>query len=263
VNRTQLPVRDLVGLTVVITAILFTFAVTEHPPMPASAQYKAVFRDIGDLGLRSDVTLHGARIGAVSAISLSAGNSVITFTVDANQRLGSRTAARISAETPTHVATLTLHSLGNGTLAPGDTIPAARTNVDPPTDEIPDVPNDARQLLAPSVNQRYEERAQRFCALMEKLDELTGFLSENSLRTGSVIINPGIVFGYLAEVRTAIPTTPTDSTESPPIRTGTGDGNELNSALWQQNDADTRVRIFREVIDASLSDLAAQGLSQR
>ncbi|PJE06091.1 MAG: hypothetical protein CK429_28435 [Mycobacterium sp.] len=256
-NSTQILVRGIGALTVVLTAIVFTFSVTERTSIPAEDHYKAVFRDVSDLDVGGSVMLHGARIGSVSAISLSVGNIVITFKINAHQRLGSRTAAHITADTPAHTAALTLHSLGNGALAPGDTIPVERTNVYPQPDETIDVIGGARDIVAAILDRRYDVDAQRFSLLMEKLDELTGFLSENSLRTGSLIIDPHITFGYLAELRTAIQTATTENAELQTIRAGAGSGDVGSSALLQKHDEDTRLRFLIDVIAASLSDLAA------
>lgn len=258
-SHMQILVRRGVALTVVLAAIVFTFSVTEHTPIPAEDQYKAVFHDISDLGVGGSVILHGARIGAVSAISLSVGKIIITFKINAHQRLGSRTAAHITADAPTHTAALTLHSLGNGALAPGDTIPVERTNGYPQTDDTIDLIDGARHLVAAILDRRYGPGAQRISMLMEKLAELTGFLSENSLRTGSLIIDPQIIFDYLTELRTAIQTTPTETAQLQPIQAGAGNGDGGSSALLQQNDEDTRLRSFIDVIAASLSELAAPG----
>lgn len=259
---TQLLARGLAVVTVVLTAIVVAFAVTERTPVRAEDRYNAVFHDVGGLAVGSDVTLDDARIGTVSALSRSGGNTVVTFIVDAHQRIGSRAAARIRAESRTQITALALRSAGNGPLWPGDTIPLERTASYAASDAKLDALEDARCPAVRTLDQLDQSGsggcAHRFSSLLETLDDLGGFLSESSLRVGSLIIGPDLIVGYLTELCTAIRATRADTTELARAFGGPETRNErtFGSALERLNDADARLNGFIEVVNASLSDLA-------
>jgi hypothetical protein len=102
-----------VAVVITLAAGAFVIGFVERSPSHSENRYQAIFHDAGGLDRGNDVTLDGRRIGGVSAVSLLDGNAVVTFAVDASQRLGMLTTAAILPETVRETTALVLSSVGS------------------------------------------------------------------------------------------------------------------------------------------------------
>jgi phospholipid/cholesterol/gamma-HCH transport system substrate-binding protein len=93
-----------------------------------AVRYAARFSEVSNLASGCMVTLSGMKVGSVSDVSLSNGEALVTFSVDAKIALGSETTAHIKTGTLLGEQVLILESAGAHKLRPNDVIPVSRTS---------------------------------------------------------------------------------------------------------------------------------------
>jgi phospholipid/cholesterol/gamma-HCH transport system substrate-binding protein len=93
-----------------------------------SVRYAARFSEASNLAAGNPVTVSGMKVGTVSGVSLSDGDALVTFSVDANITLGAETTAHIKTGTLLGQRVLSLESVGAHVMHPNDVIPLSRTS---------------------------------------------------------------------------------------------------------------------------------------
>jgi phospholipid/cholesterol/gamma-HCH transport system substrate-binding protein len=93
-----------------------------------SIRYAARFAEASNLAVGNPVVVSGMKVGTVSDISLSNGDALVTFSVDADVTFGSATTAHIKTGTLLGQRVLTLESAGARVMHPNDVIPLSRTS---------------------------------------------------------------------------------------------------------------------------------------
>jgi len=96
----------------------------------SSKEYKAVFVDATGVNTGDDVRIAGVKVGSVKKIEIDGGRALITFSVDAGERLAATTHATIRYRNLVGQRYIALtDELGDGAaLHPGETIPVAQTS---------------------------------------------------------------------------------------------------------------------------------------
>lgn len=122
-----------VGVAGVLALILVTVAALNSGPVIAyftTTTYHAEFTEAGGLTAGDSVEVSGVTMGTVKSVALVGDNLHVdvTFDVRHGATLASLTGATISSATALGTKELALTSAGDGTLAPGSTIPLARTS---------------------------------------------------------------------------------------------------------------------------------------
>lgn len=113
-----------IGIGLVIAVGVVVMSATNF----GTKEYTAVLEHTAGLRKGEDVQVHGVVKGKVTAVELEDGEVVVTFVVDSEIDLGSRTEASVKVATLLGTHYLELEPLGGGTLA-GDRIPLERTEV--------------------------------------------------------------------------------------------------------------------------------------
>jgi phospholipid/cholesterol/gamma-HCH transport system substrate-binding protein len=132
--RERNPVPIAIGGIVVIALMLFgSFNLTKLPLpfLGKKTTYSAAFSQAAGLQRENEVRVAGVRVGSVTEVKLDIENKqvLVTFRVDDGVDLGPDTKAAVKLKTLLGTKYLELTSEGEGELAPGSTIPLARTSV--------------------------------------------------------------------------------------------------------------------------------------
>ncbi|MEZ5211123.1 MCE family protein [Gordonia sp. (in: high G+C Gram-positive bacteria)] len=121
----------IIGVALTAAVVLSALQLDKLPFLSQISTYSALFEDSGGLVTGDTVTVAGVNVGTVKDISLDrAGGHMlakVTFRLDDTIVLGDRTRAAIKTETVLGRRNLTIDSLGDGRLRPGQTIPVEAT----------------------------------------------------------------------------------------------------------------------------------------
>lgn len=104
--------------------MLVAFGYTSLPFFPQGKTYHAYFADAGGILPGNDVTVSGIRVGQVKSIALAGASAEVTFTADADVRVGDQSLAAIRTDTVLGEKSLAITPGGSGY---STDIPLART----------------------------------------------------------------------------------------------------------------------------------------
>lgn len=198
-----------------------------------SVHYQARFADASGLTVGNEVTVSGLKTGAVTAVSLSGRDALVTFTVDAGLPLGAETTAHIRTGTLLGQRVLTLEPAGGGRLAPGAVIPVARTFAPYSlTEAVGDLTTNTEDTDTASLNQALDtlsttidqiapqlgptfdgltrisralnDRDTALGDLLRTGDDVTTILARRSNQVNTLILDANDLVGVLSERRWAI-----------------------------------------------------------
>jgi phospholipid/cholesterol/gamma-HCH transport system substrate-binding protein len=199
----------------------------------SSIRYSAIFAEAGGLATGNDVTMGGMKVGSVTAMKLEQGDVAVTFLVEGDVRLGSRTTAHIKTGTLLGEKVLSLDSDGEGRMHPNDVIPVTRTSspyslteaVDELTTNLEGTDtallNESLTTLAQTldqiapqlapafdgltrVSQAVNERDETLRDLLKYGSDVAGILGQRSKQVNALILNANDLAGVLAARRQAI-----------------------------------------------------------
>ena len=131
-ERNPIPIA-IGGIVFIALLLLVTFNLNKLP-IPIFGKkttYKAAFSQAAGIARENEVRVAGVRVGSVTGVKLDIENKqvLVTFRLDDEVDLGDETRAAIKLKTLLGTKYLELTSAGAGELAPGSTIPVARTTV--------------------------------------------------------------------------------------------------------------------------------------
>ncbi len=198
-----------------------------------SLQYQARFSEAGGISVGNDVTLSGIKVGAVTDVSLDAGDALVAFTVDSKYPLGSETSAHIRTGSLLGQRVLSLESAGSGALNRADVIPVSRTSspyslsdavgelttntagtdtqaLNQSLDTLSTTLNQIAPRLGPAfdgltrLSRSLNSRDEKLGELLKSAADVTGILSERSQQVNALILNADDLLAVLVERRQAI-----------------------------------------------------------
>lgn len=117
-----------IGFVLVVLIIIIGLRSQQLVSMATSIRYQALFAEAGGLTAGNDVRVSGVKLGTVSDVALSHGKALVTFTLDAKVRLGSRTMAHIKTGTVLGARMLAVEPAGSRVLHSSDVIPLSQTS---------------------------------------------------------------------------------------------------------------------------------------
>lgn len=117
-----------IGFVLVVLIIIIGLRSQQLVSMATSIRYQALFVEAGGLTAGNDVRVSGVKLGTVSDVALSHGKALVTFTLDAKVRLGSRTTAHIKTGTVLGARMLAVEPAGSRVLHSSDVIPLSQTS---------------------------------------------------------------------------------------------------------------------------------------
>lgn len=117
-----------IGFVLVVLIIVIGLRSQQLVSMATSIRYQALFAEAGGLTAGNDVRVSGVKLGTVSDVALSHGKALVTFTLDAKVRLGSRTTAHIKTGTVLGARMLAVEPAGSRVLHSSDVIPLSQTS---------------------------------------------------------------------------------------------------------------------------------------
>lgn len=115
------------GLTTLALLIAAAFNVESLPLIGGGDTYSAAFSEAGGLRPGDEVRIAGVKTGKVDAVELAGDHVKVTFRVEGDPELGTRTGASIRIKTILGAKYLALEPEGTGRLKPGSEIPLSRT----------------------------------------------------------------------------------------------------------------------------------------
>jgi phospholipid/cholesterol/gamma-HCH transport system substrate-binding protein len=116
----------VVGLVAIAVVCLGAFYWRHLPLINSAAGYSANFAEAAGLKSGDDVRVAGVKVGSVSSVTLQGRHVHVGFTVS-GAWVGDQSTAEIKIETLLGQKYLSIDPLGDRSLAPGATIPLART----------------------------------------------------------------------------------------------------------------------------------------
>lgn len=117
-----------IGFVLVVLIIVIGLRSQQLVSMATSIRYQALFAEAGGLTAGNDVRVSGVKLGTVSDVALSHGKALVTFTLDAKVRLGSRTTAHIKTGTVLGARMLAVEPAGSRVMHSSDVIPLSQTS---------------------------------------------------------------------------------------------------------------------------------------
>lgn len=229
----QLMRTGLIGLVLIILIIAIGLQPQKLWSWATSIRYHAVFADAGGLSPGNDVKVSGVTKGTVSAVALSRGKALVTFTLDGTVTLGTQTTAHIRTGTVLGARMMTLEPAGTGSLHAADTIPLARTGSPYSlTDAVSDFTtntadtdtailthsldtlSDTIDRMAPQLGPTFDgltrlsrtlnSRNESLVALLKNAADVTGILSQRSAQVNTLLLDADALTGVLNQRRHAI-----------------------------------------------------------
>lgn len=229
----QLMRTGLIGLVLVILVIAVGLQPQKLWSWATSIRYHAVFADAGGLSPGNDVKVSGVTKGTVSAVTLSRGKALVTFTLDGTVTLGTQTTAHIRTGTVLGARMMTLEPAGTGSLHAADTIPLARTGSPYSlTDAVSDFTSNTADTdtatlthsldtlsetidrMAPQLGPTFDgltrlsrtlnSRNESLAALLKNAADVTGILSQRSAQVNTLLLDANALTGVLNQRRHAI-----------------------------------------------------------
>ena len=204
-------IKSLIFIVVTVTVTVVLAISIAHTGVSASVSYKAVFKDVTGLNVGDDVDIAGVRVGDVTSISVyDRSLALVGFAVQQGRPLPASATATIKY---LNLVGQRYIELGQGTgpvgqtLAPGATIPMARTT---PALDLTELFNGFQplfQALSPGdVNQLSSEIIQIFqgespniTQLVATVGSLTSTLATRDRVIGQVIGNLNSVLHTVSE----------------------------------------------------------------
>lgn len=229
----QLMRTGLIGLVLVILVIAVGLQPQKLWSWATSIRYHAVFADAGGLSPGNDVKVSGVTKGTVSAVTLSRGKALVTFTLDGTVTLGTQTTAHIRTGTVLGARMMTLEPAGTGSLHAADTIPLARTGSPYSlTDAVSDFTSNTADTdtatlthsldtlsetidrMAPQLGPTFDgltrlsrtlnSRNESLAALLKSAADVTGILSQRSAQVNTLLLDANALTGVLNQRRHAV-----------------------------------------------------------
>lgn len=229
----QLTRTGLIGLVLVVLVIAVGLQPQKLWSWATSIRYHAVFADAGGLSPGNDVKVSGVTKGTVSAVTLSRGKALVTFTLDGTVTLGTQTTAHIRTGTVLGARMMTLEPAGTGSLHAADTIPLARTGSPYSlTDAVSDFTSNTSDTdtatlthsldtlsetidrMAPQLGPAFDgltrlsrtlnSRNESLAALLKNAADVTGILSQRSVQVNTLLLDANALTGVLNQRRHAI-----------------------------------------------------------
>lgn len=229
----QLMRTGLIGLVLIVLIIAIGLQPQKLWSWATSIRYHAVFADAGGLSPGNDVKISGVTKGKVSAVALSRGKALVTFTLDGTVTLGTQTTAHIRTGTVLGARMMTLEPAGSGSLHAADTIPLARTGSPYSlTDAVSDFTtntaetntttlthsldtlSDTIDRIAPQLGPTFDgltrlsrtlnSRNESLAALLKNAADVTGILSQRSAQVNTLLLDANALTGVLNQRRRAI-----------------------------------------------------------
>jgi len=229
----QLMRTGLIGLVLVILVIAVGLQPQKLWSWATSIRYHAVFADAGGLSPGNEVKVSGVTKGTVSAVTLSRGKALVTFTLDGTVTLGTQTTAHIRTGTVLGARMMTLEPAGTGSLHAADTIPLARTGSPYSlTDAVSDFTSNTADTdtatlthsldtlsetidrMAPQLGPTFDgltrlsrtlnSRNESLAALLKNAADVTGILSQRSAQVNTLLLDANALTGVLNQRRHAI-----------------------------------------------------------
>ncbi len=229
----QLMRTGLIGLVLIVLIIAIGLQPQKLWSWATSIRYHAVFADAGGLSPGNDVKISGVTKGKVSAVALSRGKALVTFTLDGTVALGTQTTAHIRTGTVLGARMMTLEPAGSGSLHAADTIPLARTGSPYSlTDAVSDFTtntaetntttlthsldtlSDTIDRIAPQLGPTFDgltrlsrtlnSRNESLAALLKNAADVTGILSQRSAQVNTLLLDANALTGVLNQRRRAI-----------------------------------------------------------
>ena len=280
-----------------IALIILVIAVGLQPELlwswAASIRHQALFSEGGGISVGNDVIVSGIKVGAVSDVSLSNGDALVTFTVNGRVPLGTETVARIKTGSLLGERVLTLQSAGPGSLQSSQTIPVARTSSPYSlTDAIGDLTTNTAGTDTSSLNQSLDtlsttidqiapqlgptfggltrlsrslnERNDVLGELFRHTSDVTSVLSERSQQIDTLILNANDLIGVLADRRHAIVDLLANTSAVAQQLSGVVADNEKDLAptLEKLNSVTAMLEKNRDNLAKALPGLAKYGITQ-
>ncbi len=232
-RESNLARAGFIGVVLVLLVVAVGLDPQRITEWAGSVRYQAKFADASGLTVGNKVTVSGMKAGTVSAIGLAGKDAVVTFTVDSSLPLGSETTAHIRTGTLLGQRVLTLESDGDGSLRPGDVIPASRTfapysltdavselttntegtdtaSLHASLDTLSDTIDQIAPQLGPTfdgltrISKALNERDTALGDLLKASDDITTTLAERSEQVNTLILNANDLVGVLSDRRWAI-----------------------------------------------------------
>ncbi|MGX9673546.1 MCE family protein [Mycobacterium sp. HM-7] len=223
----------LIGLVLIILVIAVGLQPQKLWSWATSIRYHAVFADAGGLSPGNDVKVSGVTKGTVSAVTLSHGKALVTFTLDGTVALGTQTTAHIRTGTVLGARMMTLEPAGTGSLRPADTIPLNRTGSPYSlTDAVSDFTNNTAgtdtaalthsldtlsetiDRMAPQLGPTFDgltrlsrtlnSRNESLASLLKNAADVTGILAQRSNQVNTLLLDANALTGVLDQRRHAI-----------------------------------------------------------
>jgi phospholipid/cholesterol/gamma-HCH transport system substrate-binding protein len=290
---TNLIRAGFIGVVLIVLVIAVGLQPERLLQWATSVRYSALFKEAGGLAVGNAVTISGIKVGSVSAISLSNGDALVDFTVDAKYRLGSETTVHIRTGTLLGERILTLQSTGTRALHPNAVIAASHTSSPYSlTDAVSDLTTntagtdtgalnesldtlsstldqiapqlgptfDGLSRLSRSINSRNETLGN----LLKSAGDVSGILSKRSAQVNALILNANDLLGVLADRQKAIEGLLANTSAVARELTGlvADDEKKLAPALQKLNSVMAMLEKNRDNIAKALPGLAKYQITQ-
>lgn len=170
-----------IGFVLVVLIIVIGLRSQQLVSMATSIRYQALFAEGGGLTAGNDVRVSGVKLGTVSDVALSQGKALVTFTLDAKVRLGSRTTAHIKTGTVLGARMLALEPAGSRVMHSSDVIPLSQTSSPYSlTDAVSDFAGNTAETDTGSLNRSLDTLAETIDRIAPRLGSTFDGLSRLS-----------------------------------------------------------------------------------
>ncbi|CAM3285779.1 MCE family protein [Mycobacterium colombiense] len=222
-----------IGFVLVVLIIVIGLRSQQLVSMATSIRYQALFAEAGGLTAGNDVRVSGVKLGTVSDVALSHGKALVTFTLDAKVRLGSRTTAHIKTGTVLGARMLAVEPAGSRVLHSSDVIPLSQTSSPYSlTDAVSDFAGNTADTDTGSLNRSLDTLAETIdriaprlgstfdglsrlsrslngrndslANLLKSAADVTGVLSARSQQVNTLLLDANDLMGVLKQRRYAV-----------------------------------------------------------
>ncbi|OMB96844.1 MCE family protein [Mycobacterium colombiense] len=170
-----------IGFVLVVLIIVIGLRSQQLVSMATSIRYQALFAEAGGLTAGNDVRVSGVKLGTVSDVALSHGKALVTFTLDAKVRLGSRTTAHIKTGTVLGARMLAVEPAGSRVMHSSDVIPLSQTSSPYSlTDAVSDFAGNTAETDTGSLNRSLDTLAETIDRVAPRLGSTFDGLSRLS-----------------------------------------------------------------------------------
>lgn len=222
-----------IGFVLVVLIIVIGLRSQQLVSMATSIRYQALFAEAGGLTAGNDVRVSGVKLGTVSDVALSHGKALVTFTLDAKVRLGSRTTAHIKTGTVLGARMLAVEPAGSRVMHSSDVIPLSQTSSPYSlTDAVSDFAGNTADTDTGSLNRSLDTlaetidriaprlgstfdgltrlsrslngRNESLANLLKSAADVTGVLSARSQQVNTLLLDANDLMGVLKQRRYAV-----------------------------------------------------------